>query len=172
LDAGVATPITVRRAVAGDWAALWPIWHAIVAAGDTYEYPPDTPEDEARRRWMTVAPEGLPETWVAEVGGRVVGTYRLSTNRPGLGDHVANAGYMVDAAWRGKGVGRALAEHSLDRARELGYAAMQFNAVVSTNRGAVALWRSLGFIIVGTVPDAFRHRTDGLVDVHIMHKYL
>jgi L-amino acid N-acyltransferase YncA len=162
----------MRPAVSEDWPALWPIWHAIVAAGDTYEYLPDTPEEEARQRWMTVPPEGLPETWVAEVDGRVVGTYRLATNRPGLGDHVANAGYMVDAAWRGKGVGRALAEHSLDRARELGYTAMQFNAVVSTNRDAVALWRSLGFIVVGTVPDAFRHRTLGPVDVHIMHRYL
>jgi L-amino acid N-acyltransferase YncA len=160
--------VTVRRAVDGDWPQVWPIWHEIVAAGDTYEYPPDTAEHEARRRWMTQPPE----TWVAEVDGRVVGTYRWKANRTGLGDHVANAGYMVAASQRGKGIGRLLAEHSLDRARSLGYTAMQFNTVVSTNHGAVALWRSLGFLIVGTAPDAFRHSTRGLVDVHVMHRYL
>lgn len=160
--------ITVRRAVDEDWPQVWPIWHEIVAAGETYEYLPDTPEDEARRSWMTQPPE----TWVAELDGRVVGTYRWQANRPGLGDHVANAGYMVASAHRGKGIGQVLAEHSLDRARSHGYTAMQFNAVVSTNHGAVALWRSLGFIIVGTVPDAFRHPARGLVDVHVMHRYL
>jgi L-amino acid N-acyltransferase YncA len=161
--------ITVRRASDADWPRIWPVWRDVVAAGDTYEYRPDTPEHEARRLWL--APEPT-ETWLAETDGAVLGTYLMKPNRIGLGDHVANAGYMVAADARGQGVGRALALHSLDRARQLGYSAMQFNAVVASNHRAIALWRALGFIIVGTVPDAFRRADGGFADVHVMHRYL
>jgi GNAT superfamily N-acetyltransferase len=112
------------------------------------------------------------EVWVAEERNRIVGTAILKPNQPGLGDHVANAGFMVDPAASGHGVGRRLAERILERAREVGYTAMQFNAVVGTNARAVALWRSLGFEIVGTVPGAFRHRVHGPVDLHIMYRRL
>lgn len=112
------------------------------------------------------------EVWVATGGGRVLGTALMAPNKPGLGAHVANAGFMVDPAASGQGVGRALAERVLARARECGYLAMQFNAVVGTNTRAIQLWKALGFAIVGTVPEAFRHPRHGLVDLHIMHRRL
>ena len=162
------SPLTIRPARDDDWGAIWTIFAAVVARGDTYAYPPDIAETDARRLWL--AP-GV-ATWVAEADGTVVGTYVLKPNQPGLGDHVANAGYMVAAASRGRGVGGAMCEHSMDAARAAGYRAMQFNFVVSTNAGAVALWRRLGFAVVGTVPRAFRHRERGEVDVYVMHRFL
>jgi len=109
--------------------------------------------------------------YVAISGDQVVATAYCKSNLPGLGDHVANAGWMVAPAYQGRGVGRALAQFVLDRARDQGFEAMQFNAVVSTNKSAMALWRSLGFEIVGTVPDAFRHPA-GRVAVHVMYRRL
>jgi ribosomal protein S18 acetylase RimI-like enzyme len=162
-------PVRVRPATGEDWDALWPIWHETVAAGDTYAFEPDTPVDEARRLWMLGEPA---EVWLAESGAQALGSYLLKPNQPGLGAHVANASFMVAARARGRGVGRLLAEHCLDRARALGYLAMQFNAVVATNTGAIALWRSLGFSTVGTIPGGFRHRGDGLVDLYVMHRFL
>jgi L-amino acid N-acyltransferase YncA len=161
--------VEIRRFLDADWPGLWEVWHEVVASGATYDYPPDTTEREARALWLLPPPA---EVWVAVEGEEVLGTYKVSPNRIGLGDHVANGSYMVSARVRGRGIGRALAEHSLVRARELGYTAMQFNAVVSTNTRAIALWRSLGFIIVGTVPSGFRHSALGTVDFHIMHRFL
>ena len=160
--------LTIRPARDDDWGAIWAIFAAVVARGDTYAYPPDVAEADARRLWL--AP-GV-ATWVAESDGAVVGTYVLKPNQPGLGDHVANAGYMVAAGARGRGVGAAMCEHSMDVARAAGYRAMQFNFVVSTNERAVALWRRMGFAVVGTVPRAFRHRERGEVDVYVMHRFL
>lgn len=158
----------IRRAGEGDWSALWPTWHAVVAAGDTYTFAPDTASDDARALWLPPSPA---ETWLAEDGG-VHGTYVLKPNQLGPGAHVANASFMVASPAQGRGVGRALAEHCLDRARELGYAAMQFNAVVATNKRAIALWESLGFATVGRIPGAFRHPTEGEVDLLVMHRHL
>jgi L-amino acid N-acyltransferase YncA len=112
-------------------------------------------------------------TYVAEgEEGKVVGTYILRPNQPGLGSHVANAGYMVGEDGRGKGVGKAMCEHSLEEARRMRFHAMQFNMVVSTNETAVSLWKKLGFSIVGTLPQAYRHRELGLVDAYVMHRFL
>ncbi len=170
-DAGA---IRCRPANASDWPAIWPIWHRVVSAGDTYMWPPDTDEPAARELWMRPPPA---VQFVAERAGtgddtRIVGTALLTPTQPGLGDHVANAGFMVDPAQAGSGIGRRLAEHVLDQARRLGYSAIQFNAVVATNTHAVALWRSLGFEIVGTIPAGFRHVRHGYVGVHIMHRRL
>ncbi|MDX6284608.1 MAG: hypothetical protein QOG53_93 [Frankiales bacterium] len=159
----------IRRATDANWPLLWPIWHEIVSAGDTYVWDPATTEDDAREVWLLPRPA---ETWLAENDGVVVGTYQLRPNAPGLGSHVANAGFMVSAAARGQGVGRELAQHCLGRARALGYDAMQFNAVVETNTSAITLWQSLGFEIVGTVPGAHRHPTQGDVGIHIMFRRL
>ena len=106
------------------------------------------------------------------VDDQIVGTYILKPNQPGLGSHVANAGYMVGIDGRGKGVGRVMCEHSLEEARRMGFHAMQFNMVVSTNESAVALWKKFGFSIVGTLPQAYRHRELGLVDAYVMHRFL
>lgn len=163
------TGMEIRPATEDDWPGIWPIWQAVVAAGDTYYWSPQTSEAQARELWMRPKPA---QVFVATLAGRIVGTAFLQPNKPGLGDHVANAAFMVDPASRGRGVGRALAAYVLDQARASGYRAMQFNAVVSTNTGAVELWRSLGFTIVGTVPEAFRHARHGLVDLHIMYRRL
>jgi GNAT superfamily N-acetyltransferase len=159
----------IRRAARQDWDAIWPVWHDVVRTADTYTYDPATTSEQARELWLPPEPA---ETWIAEAGDAVSGTYLLKPNQGGNGAHVANAGFMVSSAARGQGLGRALAEHCLRRAGEAGYRAMQFNAVVATNAPAIALWRSLGFAIVGTVPGAFRHPQHGYVDLLIMHRFL
>ena len=163
-----ASPLTIRRAEPGDWPALWSLFAATVAGGDTYTFAPDTPEADARR--FLLGPGAA--CFVAERAGEIVGAYVFRPNQPGLGAHVANAGYMVRPDAFGGGIGTAMGEHSLVEARAAGYRAMQFNAVVSTNTRAVALWERLGFRIIGTVPEAFRHAREGYVALHIMHRAL
>ena len=158
----------VRRATPQDEEAIWQIFGQVVAAGDTYPYAPDTGREEALRLWLEV-PRA---TYVAEIGGEVVGTYYIKDNQPGLGSHVCNCGYMVRSSARGRGVGRAMGTHSLDVARRLGYRGMQYNLVVATNRPSLALWRKMGFEIVGTLPGAFDHAELGLVDAHVMYRTL
>jgi ribosomal protein S18 acetylase RimI-like enzyme len=120
--------------------------------------------DERGACFVAVDPDGA--------GGDVVGTYVVKPNQPGRGSHVANAGYLVARAARGRGLGRLMGAHSLETARALGYAAMQFNFVVATNGAAVKLWEELGFRIVGTLPRVFRHRTEGLVDAYVFYREL
>lgn len=158
----------LRPAAPSDWAALWDILRPVFRAGDTYMVAPEIDEAEARAYW-TEAPR---EAWVAEAAGRTLGTYYLRPNQPGPGDHVCNCGYVTAPEARGQGVARAMCLHSEDRARALGYAAMQFNAVVSTNAAALHLWSDLGFHRVGTVPEAFRHPVLGRVDIHVLYKDL
>lgn len=152
----------------GGFVELWPTFKAIVAAGDTYAYPPDITEDDARALWTTPPAR----CFVLRHEGQVVGGYMLRPNQPGLGDHVANAGYMVAPEWRSRGFAGQMCEHSIATARAAGFKAMQFNFVVSTNEGAVRLWQKHGFAIVGRVPQAFRHASLGLVDIVIMHRLL
>ena len=152
-----------------DWAEIWPILRHVAEAGTTYCWPRDITEEQVRATWMAPAPNRV---FVLRDGSGVVGTASLHPNHDGAGAHVANAGFAVHARARGQGVGRRLAEHTLDRARAEGYRAMQFNAVVETNTGAVALWRSLGFAVLATVPEAFKHPTAGYVGLHVMHRVL
>lgn len=161
--------VAVRDATDADWPAIWPIVEAVVRAGETYTYPRDLTEPAARSIWMQTAP-GL--TLVAVDVDQVLGTAKVTPNQMGGGAHVANASFMVGPAARGRGVGRLLGEAALDRARAMGFRAMQFNAVVETNTTAVALWRALGFDILTTVPEAFDHPAAGLVGLHIMHRRL
>ncbi|GAA4748304.1 GNAT family N-acetyltransferase [Amnibacterium soli] len=157
----------IRPAVPADWPAILPFFSAIVEDGETYAYPPGLSSAEAEALWM-----GQHRVVVAEEGGEVLGSATMGPNRPGRGSHVATASFMVGGAARGRGVGRALGEHVLAWAAEAGYRAVQFNAVVETNTAAVHLWRSLGFTVIGTVPEAFDSRTHGLVGLHVMHRYL
>ena len=160
--------LLIRRAEDSDFEGIWEIFHAVVSKGDTYVYDPATTKEQARAIWMAPALS----TYTALLDGEIVGTYILKANQPDLGSHVANAGYMVRPDRAGRGIGRALCEHSLDEAHRAGFLAMQFNAVVSTNASAVALWQKMGFAVVGTVPRAFRHRELGLVDLIVMHRLL
>lgn len=159
--------IAIRLAQPEDFDAIWEIFHRVVQGGDTYVYDPATTKDQARVIWM-----GSGTPYVAVADDRIVGTYVLRANRPGFGSHVANASYMVNPDFHGRGVGKIMCEHSLAEARKAGFVAMQFNFVVSTNEPAVALWKKCGFQIVGTAPKAFRHKQLGLVDAHVMHRYL
>lgn len=160
--------IEIRKAQESDFEAIWLIFHPIVSAGETYSYDPDTTRAQAYDIWMS----GKATAYVAWMAGEIVGTYSLKPNQPGLGSHVANAGYMVKTGNEGRGIGRAMCEHSLTEARNAGFSAMQFNLVVSTNESAIALWKRMGFAIVGTLPKAFRHRRLGLVDAFVMHRFL
>ncbi len=159
----------IRPARETDWVAIWPFFAAIVEAGETYAYPWPITSDEARRLWMERPPSA---TFVATDGTVVVGSAKTGPNRPGRGSHVATGSFMVDPAFSGRGVGRALAEHVIDWATAQGYAAMQFNAVVETNTTAVRLWQDLGFVVIGTVSEAFDSRTHGRVGLHVMHRRL
>lgn len=151
-----------------DDTAIWRILQPTFRAGDTYAVDPQVTREGALGWWLGPAHE----VFVATVGEEVVGTYYLVPNHDGPGSHVANAGYVVDPQARGQGVGRALCSHSLHRAQERGFLAMQFNFVVSTNEGAVRLWRSMGFEIVGRIPEGFDHPEHGMVDAYVMHRFL
>ena len=160
--------MNIREATKTDFDEIWPIFHEIVSAGETYAYPRDTSKEQGRSIWMK-APR---QTFVLEENGVILGTYYIKTNQLGPGDHVCNCGYMVSVKARGRGLATLMCEHSQQIARVLGYKAMQFNFVASTNEGAVRLWRKLGFEIVGTLPKAFNHPSKGYVDAVIMYKWL
>ena len=161
----------IRVATDQDWPRIWPVFAQVAAAGDTYAFPPDLTVESARPEWMApppgqtviAAPEGNTEP------GGVLGSATMGPNRPGPGAHVATASFIVDPASQGQGVGRALGRYAVDWARRGGYHSIQFNAVVETNTVAVALWQSLGFEILATVPEAFDHPRHGLVGLHIMY---
>ncbi|MEV6346880.1 GNAT family N-acetyltransferase [Actinoplanes sp. NPDC051851] len=149
-----------------DWDQVWPIVRQVVRAADTYTYDPAMTEAAARGTWLE-SPPG--RTVVAVEGSRVTGTAKMGPNKPGPGAHVATASFMVAENARGRGIGAALCRYAIDWAREQGYAGIQFNAVAASNTAAVAVYRRLGFTIVGTVPRAFQHPTLGRVGLHIMY---
>jgi ribosomal protein S18 acetylase RimI-like enzyme len=159
---------TIRPATTADYDAIWSIIEPVIKTGDTYMYAPDATRAEMLSVWFMSGKF----TYVAEINGQVVGTFFMVANQPGLGSHVANAGYMVHPDYRGRGIAQEMCRFSLEEARRLGFKAMQFNAVVSTNTVAVKLWERLGFTIIGTVPKAYQHQTLGLVDTHVMYQWL
>ncbi|MFD6477203.1 GNAT family N-acetyltransferase [Streptomyces anulatus] len=160
----------IREATPEDWPAIWPFFHAIVSAGETLTYPLDLGEEDAEGWWFVAAPSRV--VVAVDDDGTVLGTAKMNRNHMGNGSHIASATYMVDPARSGRGVGRALCEYSVDWARAEGYRAMQFNAVVESNTHAVKLYRSIGFEVIGTLPEGFSHPTQGYVGLHIMHKAL
>ena len=160
----------IRPITEADWPAVYPVFREVVAAGETYAYPEGLSSSEAHDLWVE-SPPGVTVVAVSD-DGTVLGSAKSGPNRPARGSHVATASFMVAEGARGLGVGRALGEWVLAWARERGYAAMQFNAVVETNVAAVHLWRELGFEVVGTVPEAFSSRSQGRVGLHVMHRHL
>lgn len=160
--------LLIRPATEADWPAILAIVEPVLAAGETYAIDTNLDEAGVKAYWLMPAHE----VFVAEDDGQIVGTYYLMANQRGGGAHVANCGYMTAPEARSKGVAKAMCLHSLDRARERGFKAMQFNHVVSTNTGAVALWQKLGFQIVGTLPKAFKHPANGYVDSFVMFQTL
>jgi L-amino acid N-acyltransferase YncA len=184
--------LKIRPATEADCDAVWTVFHEVVAAGDTYAFDPHTSREEALAYWFALGTHtyvaeidrqsageavGFPRTTVPCPTARtksplIVGTYILRPNQAGPGSHVANAAFMVASSARGQGIGRTMGEHCLGEARRLGFRAMQFNFVVSTNTSAIRLWEQLGFKIVGTLPGAFRHPEKGYVDVYVMFRSL
>ena len=160
--------VLIRPAGPADEPALWAILEPVIRAGETYTLDPDLTDAAALAYWT--GPDKA--CFVAEADGRVVGTYYIRANQAGGGRHVCNCGYMVATAAAGRGVARAMCAHSLEEARARGFRAMQFNFVVSTNERAVALWRSMGFDIVGRLPGAFHHPTHGDVEALVMFRTL
>ena len=164
----------IREARETDWPAIWPFMREIIEAGETYTYERDTPEATAKAMWLLGTPgHTVVAVEEADDGRQVVlGTAKMNPNHMGGAAHIASASFMVDAAHSGRGTGRALGEYVLRWARAEGYRAIQFNAVVETNTAAVALWQSLGFDIMTTLPEGFRHPTKGYVGLHIMYRRL
>lgn len=158
----------IRDITKNDFQQFWPTFQHIIEAQETYAFAPSMSEAQAYALWC----EAPVKTFVFEQDGTILGSYYIKANAAGPGSHVCNCGYMVSAAARGKGVARQMCEHSQQVAAELGFRAMQFNSVVSTNTVAVSLWQKLGFTIVGTLPKAYRHRTEGYVDCLVMFKTL
>lgn len=158
----------IRLFQPSDWPAVWTMIEPVFREGRTYVYSPEITEDEARKIWID-APLA---TFVAEEDGEILGTYYLKPNQPGQGSHICNCGYIVSDRARGKGIASALCEHSQNEAAARGFRGMQFNLVVSTNEGAVRLWKKHGFEIVGTLPGAFRLPDGEYVDAFVMFKDL
>ncbi|MFT3839019.1 MAG: N-acetyltransferase [Myxococcaceae bacterium] len=157
--------MNVRPATSADHDDIWRIVEPMLRAGETYALPRDWSREQALAYWFSPAHE----VFVAETDGAVAGTYFIQANQLGGGSHVSNCGYVTDSATTGRGVARAMCEHSLGHARTRGFRAMQFNFVISTNERAVKLWQSFGFQIVGRLPGVFHHPKLGFVDALVMH---
>ncbi len=162
------TTTSIRPATDADRPSVLAIVTPVLAAGETYAIDRNLDAAGVETYWFDPAHE----VFVVEQDGATLGTYYLMANQRGGGAHVANCGYMTAAHAQGRGVARSMAQHSLVRARERGFRAIQFNHVVSTNTRAVALWQQLGFAIVGTLPGAFNHPTHGYVDSYVMFRAL
>jgi ribosomal protein S18 acetylase RimI-like enzyme len=161
--------LTLHSIDESDWPAVWKLLEPVFRAGETYAFAPDISEVEAHKVWVEIPTM----TYTAkDDNNEVLGTYFMKPNQPGLGSHVCNCGYVVAENARGKGVASLMCEHSQREAVRLGFRAMQFNLVVSTNESAVRLWRQLGFNIVGTLPGAYKHAELGFVDAFVMYKQL
>ncbi len=160
--------MNIRQATSSDYNEVWDIFSQVIQSGDTFVFDPRTPKSDLEKLWF--AP--YMKTFVAEEDGVILGSYFIKPNQIDLGNHVANCGYMISPAARGKGIGQKLCEHSMKFARENGYKSMQFNIVVSTNVSAVRLWEKCGFRIIGTTPNGFRHARLGYVDSYIMYREL
>jgi GNAT superfamily N-acetyltransferase len=161
--------VIIREATDRDWPLIYPFYATVMAEGRTYPFPEGQTLEEARPWWMEPPPG---QTVVAVTDGVIVGSAKMGPNRPGRGGHIATASFLVDPAHQGHGVGRALGEYVIDWCRSAGFTGIQFNAVVEVNAPAVHLWQSLGFDIIGTVPDAFDHPDHGLVGLHVMFRRL
>jgi L-amino acid N-acyltransferase YncA len=161
--------ISIRPAQPEDLDEIWDIFQVHLAAGETYSFDAHTPKSVCEEYWLGA---NVNSYVAVDRQGRVLGMYRILPNQAGRGAHVANASYMVSDTEQGRGIGYLMGEHSLVEARRLGYLAMQFNFVVSTNQPAVALWRKLGFEVVGTLPKAYLHQRLGYVDALVMYQLL
>jgi L-amino acid N-acyltransferase YncA len=159
--------VVVRDFRESDWPQVWAIVADVVRAGETFPFDPGMTEEQARAIWLETPPG---RTVVAVAGDSVLGTAKMGPNRAGPGAHISTASFMVARDRRGRGVGTALCRDAIEWSESEGYAGTQFNAVVETNRDAVALYERLGFRVLGTVPGAFQHPEEGRVGLHLMYR--
>jgi ribosomal protein S18 acetylase RimI-like enzyme len=160
--------VEIRNANPEDSDQIWEIIKEVISKGDTYTFDPNTSKDAMLNYWY--GPDRY--TYVAIEKGKIVGTFMIRDNQPGLGAHIANGAYMVSESASGKGIGKKMGEFSLAEAKRLGYRAMQFNIVIKSNLRAVHLWQHLGFKIIGEIPDAFNHKENGMTNAYIMYRKL
>ena len=161
--------MNIRKFQESDWKQVWPVLEKVFRAGETYAFSPDISEQEAYKVWVELPQE----TYVViDQNNAILGTYYIKPNQPAFGAHVRNCGYIVSESARGQGIATKMCLHSQQVAVELGFRAMQFNLVVSTNEGAIRLWNKLGFDVVGTLPNAFNSKSTGYVDAFVMYKEL
>jgi len=165
----VASSLQIRHFEPADWRMVWQLLEPVFRAGETFPHDPTITEAQAREQWVE---QNQTVMVAADAAGSLVGTYTLKPNSLTLGAHVANAGYVVAEHCRRQGVGSRLCQHSLQEARRLGFRAMQFNLVVSTNTASIRCWQRNGFQLVGTLPGAFRHQRLGYVDALVMMQAL
>jgi ribosomal protein S18 acetylase RimI-like enzyme len=158
--------IEIRKAISTDHQDIWNIIKEVISTGDTYVFAPASSKEKMLNFWCGADKQ----TYVAVIDSKIAGTFFIKDHQPGLGSHIANAGYMTMPATFGKGIGKAMGEFSIVEAKRLGYKAMQFNIVVKSNQAAVSLWEKLGFKIIGEIPDAFDHQQNGLTDAYIMYR--
>ncbi len=151
-----------------DKERIWEIIEYVISTGDSFTLSPDATREEMVADWCSADKH----TYVAVAEDKIVATFYIKANQPGLGSHIANGSYMVAPEARGKGIGRKIGEFSIAEAKRLGFRAMQFNFVVKSNETAVKLWQSLGFEIIGEIPEAFRHVENGLTNAYIMYRKL
>ncbi len=159
---------TIRPAESKDLAAIWQLWKTIMEQKIYYPYDDSFTRTDIEKSWVNLNNH----TYVAEVGNDIIGAYIFKANQPGYGGHIANAAYMVKTENRGQGIGHQLCAHSIRMAKEAGYQGMQFNLVVSTNKGAIKTWLNNGFEIIGMVPEGFYHVEEGYVDAYIFYRKL
>lgn len=160
--------INIRKSNSTDANEIWEILKPIIHEGDSFAFSPKSTKEEILDYWFSSSKY----TYTALLDGKIVGTFFIQDNQPGLGSHIANAGYATSPNAYGQGIGKQMGIFSLDEARKLGYKAMQFNIVVKTNERAVKLWQSIGFNIIGEIPEAFQHKSLGLVNAYIMYQKL
>ena len=160
--------IKIRKATQADNDAIWRIIKEVISTGDTYCFATNSSKEKMLNYWC-----GEDRfTYVATVDDEVAGTFVLKDNQPDLGSHIANGSYMASSAFAGMGLGLEMGKFSIGEARRLGYKAMQFNIVIKSNERAVALWKKLGFGIIGEIPEAFDHAENGLTNAYIMYRKL
>ncbi|MCH8319087.1 MAG: GNAT family N-acetyltransferase [Bacteroidetes bacterium] len=185
--------ISIRRSIPSDFDALWEIFHQVVKSGDTYVFHPDTNKKGFKKIWfgdeistytcicnphLTTKPgqQGLASglTNISNMGSneKIIGTFILKPNYPGLGSHIANLSLMLSKDHQEKGIGKTMVKHAFTEAKKQGYKAIQLNMVVSTNKAAVSLAKSLGFKMIGRLPEVFKHQKPGYVDAFVMHRFL
>ena len=162
--------VLIRPYDAADWGRVWAVLEPVFRAGETYAFPREISADQARGAWT--AAEKQVFVAVDEEAGELLGTYYLKANFEGAASHICICGYVVSERARGRGIAARMCEHSQRQALAHGFRAMQYNLVVSSNQDAVHLWKKMGFTIVGTIPEAFRHPRLGFVDAYVMYKRL